>query len=529
MEFSRQIVNAIGNTLFHSLWQGLALATVTGLIIILTRSQKPALRYNLLIIAMLAFFITTIFTFINAISFSSSVKLAIPLTTKLAITTTNSVNTTFLSQITDYLSNNNGTLVLIWFLIICSRSVQLTIGLIGLRHLRAKAIFGLNSVWQSRVSDLAQQLGIKQAIGFAESNLIKVPMVIGHLKPLILLPIGLLTALPPKEIEAILIHELAHIYRRDYLVNILQSLLEILFFFNPAVLWLSALIKAERENCCDDIAVGLTSSKINYINALVSCQEYQLALPAFAMTFSKKGQLKSRVNRLLRNTNQSLNGIEKSVLTLCIVIASVCLLAFTSETKIEKVVKRTAKTIQSVITTTQKDLPLNEDSLKRLKALHELNAKSDRLNALKEITNKLVAAKVDSVRANVTEIENTRHADSICRTVNYLNNIPRRESLEIKISPLKINVSTPISVGNYQPYKPQYLDLSDIVENELIKDGLINKTNLKSSFVLSKSELIVNGEKQPQEIYERYKTKYVPNVGNNGWKLYRNYNARKNH
>jgi bla regulator protein BlaR1 len=80
-------------------------------------------------------------------------------------------------------------------------------------------------------------------------------MVIGNLKPVILMPIGLLTALTTEEVEAILMHELAHIKRRDYLVNLLQSLMEIVFFFNPAVLWISQLIKAERENCCDDLAL----------------------------------------------------------------------------------------------------------------------------------------------------------------------------------------------------------------------------------------------------------------------------------
>jgi beta-lactamase regulating signal transducer with metallopeptidase domain len=86
----------------------------------------------------------------------------------------------------------------------------------------------------------------------------------------------MLTTLPASEIEAILLHELAHIRRRDYLVNLLQSFSDIIFFFNPAVLWLSSLIRDERENCCDDIAIGEVKNKKQFIHALLSFQEYNL-------------------------------------------------------------------------------------------------------------------------------------------------------------------------------------------------------------------------------------------------------------
>jgi beta-lactamase regulating signal transducer with metallopeptidase domain len=108
-----------------------------------------------------------------------------------------------------------------------------------------------------------------------------------------------LTALPPSAIEAILVHELAHVGRRDYLINLMVSLIEVIFFFNPAVLWLASLIKAERENCCDDIVVAQTSNKTAYIRALVACQEYHLAVPAYAMALrGHKNHLLNRVTRM---------------------------------------------------------------------------------------------------------------------------------------------------------------------------------------------------------------------------------------
>src|SRR6202000_1232488 len=104
--------------------------------------------------------------------------------------------------------------------------------------LRKVKTFAPDKFWKERTMQLACLTGVKQAIDILESGLAKVPMVIGHLKPIILIPVGMLAAVSPDEIEAIIIHELAHIKRRDYLVNMLQSLMEIVFFFNPAVLWI---------------------------------------------------------------------------------------------------------------------------------------------------------------------------------------------------------------------------------------------------------------------------------------------------
>ncbi len=561
MEFSQEIVKAIGNTLFHSLWQGLILAALTGLIIMLTRSQKPTLRYNLLLIAMIGFFASSVGTFIHFLNYNNVIEPSDPTINALKVAVTSTpksshlADNTLVDQVVNYVNHNNSTIVLIWILIVCARSLQLVIGLNGLKHLRSKAMFEIDSTWEDKLQNLAQQLGIKQAIGLAQSSLIKVPMVIGHLKPLILLPIGLLTALPPKEIDAILIHELAHIYRRDYLVNILQNLMEILFFFNPAVLWLSALIKAERENCCDDIAVGLTSSKFNYISALVSCQEYQSAVPAYAMAFSKKGQLKSRVKRLVHNNNQSLSSIEKSILAFCLLMASFGFLAFANEAKIEKAVKHTTKTIQSAITTVQRGLTVANDSLKRLKVLQQLDAKAAAAKSAENLTASLKTIQLDSIHQRIAnenqikqdslnELSNLYKLDAEKAQLNSLSNLKTSNRLLSRIDSIrqslnyftdttkrpKLNQKTsarpPVTPPVYKPYKTQ-LDLSDVVLEELMKDGIIARNDSKSSFMLSKKELIVNGKKQPQDVYEKYKTKYIPPVGNNSWTLYRDYNRSR--
>jgi bla regulator protein BlaR1 len=178
-----------------------------------------------------------------------------------------------------------------------------------------------------------------------------VPMVIGHLKPVILIPIGFINALSSEEVEAILVHELAHIRRRDYLVNLLQSFMEIVFFFNPAVIWISQLIKAERENCCDDIAIAQAGDKGSYIQALLSCQEYQHAAPGLSMALAtNKSTLLNRVKRIVNNHNQSLNIMEKTLITICMVTAGLFTVAFSAKDAAKQPVANLKQARQHTVT-----------------------------------------------------------------------------------------------------------------------------------------------------------------------------------
>jgi len=571
MEFStitfipQELVNAIGNTLIHSLWQGLVLAAVTGLIVVLTRKRQPTTRYKLLIGAMAIFFLSTLITFFNA--FDNHIQL-IESTVANPIIENGAVNVvhadvqgvSLLVKTQNYLNNHHQILVMIWLLIVCARCVQLSIGLNRLSYLRQTAIFEVDDEWKDKIAELAKKLGIKQIIGIAESNLTKVPLVIGHLKPLILIPVGLLTAIQPKQLEAIIIHELAHIYRRDYLVNILQSFMEIMFFFNPAVLWLSALIRTERENCCDDIAIKETSSKINYISALVSCQEYQLAAPDFAMAFSKKGELKNRVQRLVYNSNQSLNKLEKSILALCIVAVGFGLLAFSNVKKIGEIIVDNKSTVQ------QTSISLQQDSLKRLKEIQKLQSKTDQTNA-KSVTT-ITSLKGDSLKRLIalhklqsktdqtnTESVTTTTSTKTTKTVREEENekVEKTEpiiertiglsdtfsSLKAMLPLLNVRINMPIGQSKTQvpsppvppkvstPAIPPKASISDQVTQELLKDGIISKGGDQFSFMLSEKEMVVNGKLMSNDVHKKYKDKFVPVMSRkNIWKLYHNYETK---
>ncbi|MES2378683.1 MAG: M56 family metallopeptidase [Bacteroidota bacterium] len=359
-------VAALCNTLVHSLWQGLVLAALTGAIIIFTRKASAATRYNLLIAALTLFAVGVSLTFITQLKqanvAAANTVQALPFNNTTPIIINNAdvhvraINTppadaTFSDKLFNYLNHNHNTIVLVWFLIICAKSIQLGFGLWGVNRLKTRQVSVVSEFWNDRIHQLANSLAIKQTISLLESGLIKVPMVIGNLKPVILMPVGLLTALSTAEVEAILVHELAHIKRRDYLVNLLQSLMEIVFFFNPAVLWVSQLIKAERENCCDDLALAQSSDKVSYVRALLTCEEYQQSVPAYAMAFpGGKGSLFNRVKRLTGNRNHSLNLFEKTVLAICLVVSGLCMSAFAEKENIKRTMHEVVKAIQHIKT-----------------------------------------------------------------------------------------------------------------------------------------------------------------------------------
>lgn len=127
--------------------------------------------------------------------------------------------------------------------------------------------------WQGKVSELAGALRVSRPTALLESCLAAAPVVIGHFRPIVLMPAGMLTGLPAAQVEAILLHELAHIRRCDYLVNVWQRLVEGLLFYHPAVSWISRVMRTERENYCDDAAVACSGDAHGYAVALAALEQ----------------------------------------------------------------------------------------------------------------------------------------------------------------------------------------------------------------------------------------------------------------
>lgn len=151
--------------------------------------------------------------------------------------------------------------------------------------------------WQERLRRIRQRLRMSCPVLLMESCLTEIPVTVGFLRPVILMPLGLLAGIPAEHVEAFLIHELAHIRRCDYLVNLAQIFVENLLFYHPAVWWVSAKVRAERENCCDDAVVALTGDGPAYAAALITIEERRCA--AQAALAASGGSLMKRIRRLL--------------------------------------------------------------------------------------------------------------------------------------------------------------------------------------------------------------------------------------
>lgn len=479
--FPDNLVKALCDTLIHSLWQGLILAAVTGLIIVFTRKAAAKKRYNLLIAALALFAAGTMCTFVIALN-HAAVSPPSPIVynrgTTLNVlpalkynTPASAVHQTSITENTiNYFNKNAATIVLIWFMIVCARCLQLATGLQGIYYLRRKNIFKVDDEWENRVQELAQNLRIRRIVNIVESGIAKAPMVVGHLKPLILIPVGLLTAIPTEEIEAILVHELAHIRRSDYLVNLLQSLMEIVFFFNPAVLWISALIKTERENCCDDIAVAQSSSKVNYIKALVSCQEYNTSSPAYAMALTgNKNHLKDRVTRIISNSNHSLNRVEKSLLAICLVTAGLFTTAFTNAEKINKLVTNTAKEVMHTVSTSKKAVINDKQDVKPVAVKTDTTTKGKlRIYSNDEFEN-----------STIFEGPNYAYTTRICKEKGILYQLNYKNEALIS---MQVNGKTiPSSkIGTYQPVINQILNkfkIDNVSDNVIVSEPAGNTAN----------------------------------------------------
>ena len=189
-------------------------------------------------------------------------------------------------------------LVFAWVSGVVLLSLRLMSGWLWVQRMKSHGATPAAAAWQDLGARLSRRLHIVRHVRLLESTMVEVPTVIGWMKPVILLPASALSGLTPHQLEAILAHELAHVRRHDYLVNLLQTLVETLLFYHPAVWWLSRRIRAERENCCDDLAVSLCGDPYTYAKALADLEELRGASRHLVMAASG-GSLVHRVRRLL--------------------------------------------------------------------------------------------------------------------------------------------------------------------------------------------------------------------------------------
>ena len=305
-----EIIKAIGWTIFHSVWQGIVIAIILGALLLLTSKKSARLRYNISVAAMFLFFFISLGTFLH---FYESPK--DQSADNLIVVSNNTIQSESasdgVSSIIDnaktnlpkifesYFENNLSLVVTFWFVGFIIFSLRFIGGAFYVQRLKTTGLNSLDADWHKRLSHLRDQLNLNQTVLISESTQVNVPITIGHLKPIILFPLGMISGLPQDQIEAIISHELAHIKRYDFLINMIQTFIETLFFYHPVVWWLSSLINAERENCCDDIAIQTCGDAVSYSKALYNIQQIRKNQSELVLAaIGKKNQLYRRIIRM---------------------------------------------------------------------------------------------------------------------------------------------------------------------------------------------------------------------------------------
>jgi bla regulator protein BlaR1 len=306
------IAEAVGSTLLHSLWQLSALALILMLVLTLLPQAASKLRYwsaiTILGLMLLMPMATFAWFYQPDVATSGSATYAAKSSEPFVVqhgnvsksSLQNPASVGLLEQISAVVRGNSYLFFGIWMSGVILFSLRFAGGCWQVNRLRKRQLEIVPEELLRRFTELKEKLGIRRNVDLRFSAAINTPMVIGVLKPMVLLPVGLLSGLSMEQVECILVHELAHVRRWDYFVNLLQSTVEIVLFFHPAIWWVSRVIRQERENCCDVLVVELPSSKIQYARALLSLEVMRQQRSALALG-SQDGELASRIRRITGN------------------------------------------------------------------------------------------------------------------------------------------------------------------------------------------------------------------------------------
>ena len=319
---SPELMRPAGWALLHFLWQGTALAALAAVVMaFFRRASARYLAAVSVLVAMLAAPVVTFFYYRDTTSVLTwnAQSPATPVAHLMQPSATLAV--TFGPRLVapDFFP----WIINIWLTGVAFFSLRGIGGLILLERMRRRESLLLTGNLGDLCLDLQTRLGVRRAIRYCQCAWLEAPAVIGWFRPVVFLPVTALTGLSEFQLRAVITHELAHIRRLDAFVNAFQVVAETLLFYHPAVWWLNRRIRAERENCCDDIAIALCGDAVEYARALTLMAEWRVA-PALAMA-ANRGPLSERIMRLLGlgNLRSGLRGVGLTAAALFLSVALV--------------------------------------------------------------------------------------------------------------------------------------------------------------------------------------------------------------
>jgi len=297
---SQKIISVIGWTLVHSLWQGALIALLGFFLLMMFRKSSANTRYLIGVSLLLLMFLMSMVT----LQLVFQAEAASPAADRPILAGTSSspdqaMQAVLWLRVKGFFNQGLPLLVTIWFLGALFFFLKFVSGILVNQHLRHHHTREVTEYWEKRLHALAARLHVRRRVVLRESIMARVPLTIGHLKPVILFPLGMLTQVPPSQVEALIVHELSHILRRDYLVNLLQNIMDILYFYHPGIRWISQQIRTEREHCCDDLTVSALGDRSAYARALTRIGESSLGASTH-LAMAASGESFTLLNRIRR-------------------------------------------------------------------------------------------------------------------------------------------------------------------------------------------------------------------------------------
>ena len=299
------LLRTVGWSLLHFLWQGSILALALSAVLRIARNLSPQVRYLAACGVFVLMLLCPVGTFLYlAAATSASSTSAVPLRTQVGLFSLQSewdhASSSLFESFAVIANREMPWILAAWCVGVLIFLTHLLIGSIAVERLKIASLAPVPDALQSIASRLARQLKVSRSYRLRASPAIAGPIVIGWLRPVILVPLASLASLSVEQIEALLAHELAHIIRHDYLVNTVQAVTESLLFYHPAVWWVSKQIRQEREHCCDDIAVRVSGSPLHFAKALSLLEQQRASASPQLILGANGGNTAMRIKRLLR-------------------------------------------------------------------------------------------------------------------------------------------------------------------------------------------------------------------------------------
>ena len=321
IEFPQNLIDVLGWTVFHAIWQGAIIGLVFYFLLTAQCFKSSKARFNAAwatLFMQLLSSVTTFFyiqsTFQN--NLDSSVNQAVSIQNNIYLSGTESISqqTSLLEKLLNLPNQYIDWISWVWLIGVSLMSLRLLGGFSYLFWLNKVSNSPLPIEMNLFLEQKRKEAGLKRIMGKLSSH-IQSPIVFGHFKPILLFPVALLSKLTPEQVEAVIIHELAHVKRNDYILNIFQIFIEVIFYFHPVTWWLTSIIKREREHICDDEAAGKElNQKLSYAKALLIIQENDAISSIGSLAFAKKpSEMYLRIKRILE-PSKNVNFMEKTTL-----------------------------------------------------------------------------------------------------------------------------------------------------------------------------------------------------------------------